>query len=287
MKRLIYIIISIVIAITIASASLPAYGTNKSITLQSTGKNIGSESLTQSADIISTRLKLYGISSFEVKVAADKGQINIHFPDNTDISKIEGLVTAKGDLKFYETYTHSEIGGLFKQDNPLLKLLHHDQEQSSSDPRIGCSSNDDRKKADEYLRSSVPVSNCKLFWGFDSEKSGYCLFALKTTEDGKALLGRSDIESVKIVTGKDGKENIIQIKLKTDAIGVFAVATKNNLNKAIAIVIDDKVYSWPIVKSVIEGGEIEVTGSFTTKEAGYFPALFNSPELPLNFSLLN
>ena len=287
MKRLIYIIISIVIAITIASASLPAYGTNKSITLQSTGKNIGSEALTQSADIISTRLKLYGISLFEVKVTPDKGQINIQFPDSTDISKIEGLVTAKGDLKFYETYTHTEIEGLFKEDSPLLKLLHHDKEQSSSDPRIGCSGNDDdRKKADEYLRSFVPVRNCKIFWGFDSEKSGYCLFALKTSENGKALLGRPDIESVKIVTRKDGKENIIQIKLKSDVIGVLAVATKNNLNKAIAIVIDDKVYSWPIVKSVIEGGEIEVTGSFTTKEAGYFPALFNSQELPLSFSLL-
>jgi len=286
MKRLLYIIISIVIAITLASIGQPAYGTNKSITLQSTDKNIGSESLKQSADIISTRLKLYGISSFEVKMVPDKGQINIQFPDSTDISKIEGLVTAKGDLKFYETYTHTEIEGLFKEDSPLFKFLHHDKEQSSSDPRIGCSGNDEKKKADEYLRSFVPVRNCKIFWGFDSEKSGYCLFALKTSGNGKALLGRSDIESVKIATGKDGKENIIQIKLKSDVIGVLAIATKINLNKAIAIVIDDKVYSWPIVKSVIEGGEIEVTGSFTTKEAGYFPALFNSQELPMSFRLL-
>jgi preprotein translocase subunit SecD len=286
MKRLLYIFISIAIAVTLATYGQPAYGTGKSITLQSTDKNLGPETLKQSADIISTRLKLFGISSFEVKLSADKGQINIQFPDNTDISNIEGLVTAKGDLAFFETYTQNEIGDLFKQDDPLLKFLHHDKDQSSADPRIGCAGIDDRKKVDDYLHTSAPVRNCKLFWGFDSDKSGYCLFALKTNGNGKALLGRSDIESVNIVTEKDGKENKIQIKLKPDAAPVFAVATKNNLNKAIAIVIDDKVYSWPIVKSAIESGEIEVTGSFTAKEAGYFPALFNSQELPQSFRLL-
>jgi len=50
MKRLLYIVISIVIATTIASSGQPSYGTNKSIHF-SHGKNIGSEALKQSADI--------------------------------------------------------------------------------------------------------------------------------------------------------------------------------------------------------------------------------------------
>jgi SecD/SecF fusion protein len=99
-------------------------------------------------------------------------------------------------------------------------------------------------------------------------------------------MDRSDIESINIVTGKDPQDHRIQIKLKPAAISVFADATKNNLNKSIAIVIDNKVYSWPVVRNVIEGGEIEVSGSFTEKEVNYFPALFNSEQLPLNFKLL-
>jgi preprotein translocase subunit SecD len=286
MKSIIYLIVSIVIAITLTSAVQKTSESAKSITLQSTGNNVGSESLKRSADIISARLKLYGLSSFEVKVSPDKGQVIIKFQDNTDISEIEGILTSKGDLAFYETYTHDEIAELFKPDNQLLKLLNHDLELKPSDPRVGCSGAESLKKADEYIRSSVPVRNCKLVWGFESEKSVYCLFALKTDNAGKPLLTRSDVESVKIATNKDSDNPKIQIKLKPSSISIFADATKKNLNKAIAIVIDDNVYSWPVVKSVIEGGEIEVTGSFTEKEVKYFPVLFNSEPLPLSFKLL-
>jgi preprotein translocase subunit SecD len=286
MKSIIYLVVSIVIAITLTSAVQKTSESARSITLQSTGNNVGSESLKRSADIISARLKLYGLSSFEVKVSADKGQVIIKFQNNTDISEIEGLLTSRGELAFYETYTHNEIADLLKPENPLFNLLANHLEEKPSDPRVGCSGTESRKKADEYIRSSVPLRNCKLFWGFESEKSGYCLFALKTDDAGKPLLVRSDVESVKIATSKDSNNPKIQIKLKPSAISIFADATKKNLNKAIAIIIDDKVYSWPVVKSVIEGGEIEVTGSFTEKEATYFPVLFNSEPLPLSFKLL-
>jgi preprotein translocase subunit SecD len=286
MKSFIYFIISIIISVTLTSAVQQTSEGNKSVTLQAVDNHIGQGSLQQSADIISSRLKNSGISSFEVKVLAEKGQLNIILPDKTDIPELEGLLTSKGELAFYETYTHDEITDLLKSDNQLFKMLNRDQEQKSSDPRVGCASNENQKKTDDYLRSTNPLKNCKLFWGFESDKSGFCLFALKTNNEGNPLLVRSEVESVKIVMDKDNKDAKIQIKLKQSAIGIFANATKNNLNKAIAIVIDDRVYSWPVVRSIIEGGEIEVTGNFSAKEVSYFPALFNSAQLPVGFKLI-
>lgn len=286
MKSFLYLIISIAIAITLTSANQKSTENNRSIILQASGKNVESVSLKQSADIISSRLKLFGLNSFEVTVIADKGQVIIRVPAKTNISEIEGLLLSKGELTFYETYANNEINDLLKPDNQLFKLLNHAQEQKISDPRVGCTNTENRKKADEYLKTAIPVKNCKLFWGYISKKSGYCLFALKTDMNGKPLLSGSDIESVKIVKGKDTQDCKIQIKLKPEAITLFAEATKSNLNKAIAIVIDDQVYAWPVVKSVIEAGEIEVTGNFTEKEANFFPAVFNSSQLPLSFKLL-
>lgn len=271
---------------TLTSAVQKTSEGNKSIILQSTGKNVGTESLQKSADIISSRLRLYGIGSAEVKISSDKGQVKISVPEKTDISEIERLLTSKGELAFYETYTHNEILDLLKPDNQLFKLLNSPLVKTDSDPRVGCSITENREKTDQYLRSSTPVRNCKFFWGFESKKSGYCLFALKTNAEGKPLIVRADIGSVKIVTGKDTTDHKIQIKLKPVASGIFADATKNNLNRVIAIVIDDQVYAWPVVRNVIEGGEIEVTGNFTEKEVNYFPALFNSEQLPLSFKLL-
>jgi SecD/SecF fusion protein len=286
MKSLIYLIISIVISITLTSAVQKTSESTKSITLQAIGNNVGSVSLKQSADIISSRLKLFGLNSVEVNVSAEKGQVVILLPEKTDITAIEGLVISKGELAFYETYTHNEIIDLLKPDNQLFNLLNSDKVKNASDPRVGCTNSENKKKTDEYLRSGVHVNNCKLFWGIESEKFGFCLFALKTNLEGNPLIVRSDVESVKIATGKDPQDQKIQIKLKPAAVSIFANATKNNLKKSIAIVIDDKVYSYPVVQNVIEGGEIEVTGSFSEKEVNYFPALFNSEKLTVSFKIL-
>jgi len=72
MKSFLYLIISIAIAITLTSANQKSTENIRSIILQASGKNVGSVSLKQSADIISSRLKSFGLNSFEVKVSADK-----------------------------------------------------------------------------------------------------------------------------------------------------------------------------------------------------------------------
>jgi preprotein translocase subunit SecD len=140
------------------------------------------------------------------------------------------------------------------------------------------------KKVEDFLASGPRLKECKFAWQSDSEKPEACLFALKTSANGNPLINRSDIESVKITDSDDGAR--IMIKLKPSAAGLFAAATRANLDKSIAIVIDDKVYSWPVVRSAIEGGEIEVTGSFTENEVKYMPVIFNTNELPLELKLV-
>jgi SecD/SecF fusion protein len=286
MKRILFLIISIVIFITLISAVNKGSGNTKTITLQATGNNCSSATLNQSADIISVRLKQIGLKSFDINVLADKDQISVQLSDTIDISEIQELLTSKGQLAFYETYTHKEIKDLFKPGDKLFELLNSNLGKNQEDPRVGCVDSEKMDKADEYLQLLNLPKKCKLLWSVESEKSDYCLFALKTDEEGNPLLGRSDIESVKIAMMKDSKEPKIQIKLKPSATGIFADATKKNLNKAIAIVIDNQVYSWPVVRNVIDSGEIEVSGNFTEKQVNYYPVLFNSEQLPLSLKIL-
>jgi SecD/SecF fusion protein len=259
------------------------------ITLQSTDKKVTSDLLKQSADIISVRLKQFGVSSFSVTYSADNGQVKVQLPYNieaSEIPEIEGLVSSGGKLAFYETYTQEEIANLLEPGNHLFKLLNHVPVKASVDPRVGCTDTGNRMNVNEYLSSSVSVRNCEFFWGVETEKSECCLFALKTNKEGQPLLVRSDVESVKIDASDASGDPKIQIKLKPAASSLFAEATKRNLNKPIAIVIDNQVYSWPVVRSVIEEGKIEITGKFSEKEIKYFPVLFNSEQLPLSFKLL-
>jgi SecD/SecF fusion protein len=286
MKSFLFLIIAIVFSITIISA-VQKSSQDINVTLQATSKNVGSDLLKKSADVIAARLKQFGINSANVKILSDKGQILVLLPAKTDLREIEGLLISKGELSFYETYTHAEIADMYKPENQIFRLLTSDQEKNAAaDPRVGCTDNENKIKAEEYLRSAALVKNSKLLWGNKVEKSGYCLYALKTDQDGKPLIVRSDIASINTVVGKDPLDLKIQIKLNSQAAKVFADATEKNLNKSIAIVIDDLVYSCPVVRSAIKEGNIEVTGNFTKNEVNYFPAVFNSPQLPVDFKIL-
>ena len=61
--------------------------------------------------------------------------------------------------------------------------------------------------------------------------------------------------------------NYVSMNMKPDAARQWARITAANLEKQVAIVLDDQVYSAPRVDSVIEGGRSSITGQFTTDEA--------------------
>ncbi len=79
-----------------------------------------------------------------------------------------------------------------------------------------------------------------------------------------------------------------EIKLTLTAEGKtkFAKATAANLNKQIAIVLDDQVISAPTVQSAITDGEARITGSFTAEEARDFALQLKSGALPVPVKLI-
>jgi SecD/SecF fusion protein len=149
-----------------------------------------------------------------------------------------------------------------------------------SGTKIGCTSITEVEKISRYLDKLELNQKCKFAWNQYSDTSSVCLFALKISANKGAVITGADIESAKYNQDK------IQIKLKKAAIGLWSDATKRNINRVIAIVIDNNVISSPRVRSVIDSGEIEITGSFTKTQAGYMAALLNNGELPVNFQVV-
>jgi preprotein translocase subunit SecD len=65
---------------------------------------------------------------------------------------------------------------------------------------------------------------------------------------------------------QDGMPNI-QITLTPQGRTSFGIFTGMNVGKKLAIVVDGRVLSAPIITSPINGGEVEINGRFTVKEA--------------------
>ncbi len=78
------------------------------------------------------------------------------------------------------------------------------------------------------------------------------------------------------------------VRFKLDALGgrKFAEATKANVGKSFAIILDNKVISAPTINEPIPGGEGRITGNFSVEEASDFALLLRAGALPAPLTVL-
>jgi len=285
MKTIIYVLIAVFTFGIIAHSFKSQSRINNSILIQSTDKMISSETLSQSAKIISARLNSFSPGTFKLKAISEIQQIQVISTDNSDFRTVESLLTQKGFFAFYATYNQKQLSDLLKGDNRLFSLLNAKNSTHLS-AEIGYTTVAGVNKVNDYLRSLALNQQCKFAWSQSDEDHEVCLYALRLESTKGAILTGADIDNFKCVQGKSSENNVIAIEFKKPAVAIWADATKRNINNAIAIVLDDQVLMAPIIKSVIEGGKCEIGGKFTQTEAQCMAALGNNGELPVSFNIV-
>ena len=101
------------------------------------------------------------------------------------------------------------------------------------------------------------------------------LVAIKAaTRDGKAPLDGSAVTDARVSYSGQGMNKgnpSVSMTMNAEGASIWARLTKDNIGKQIAIVLDDRVYSYPNVNSEITGGNSEITGGFDVEEATDLP----------------
>jgi preprotein translocase subunit SecD len=92
------------------------------------------------------------------------------------------------------------------------------------------------------------------------------------------------IKQAMVVRGQLGDPEI-HFTLQAQAAAAFAKVTQENIRRRLAIVIDGKLFSAPIIQAAIETGVGQITGQFTTEEAMNLAKTLESP-LPIPVRLL-
>jgi preprotein translocase subunit SecD len=72
------------------------------------------------------------------------------------------------------------------------------------------------------------------------------------------------------------------VEVKLDKLGAdsFGVITTENVGRHLAIVLDKTVYSAPVIKEPIPGGDVQINGSFSFEEAHELAIVLRSGALP-------
>jgi SecD/SecF fusion protein len=127
----------------------------------------------------------------------------------------------------------------------------------------------------------------KFMWSADMERvemnskeRAFMLYAVRIPESGKAKVGGKDIKMAS--TGYDQSSGKITVDLSMTAEGAdkWAVMTSENVNRIVAITMDEVVYSAPRVINAITGGNTQISGSFTIDDAKDLAGLLNGGALP-------
>ena len=178
-----------------------------------------------------------------------------------------------------------EFSRFSRERNPLLALL---DPAYAGGAVIGAATAADIATINKYLalpevRDCFP-SDVVFKWGIKGDKLANgktFLYAIKVERaDGKAPLDGSVISDARATYAQTGANAEVSMAMNSNGITEWAQLTGENVGKCIAIVLDGYVYSAPVVRGKIEGGNSSISGDFTIQEAQDLANVLKSGKVP-------
>jgi preprotein translocase subunit SecD len=83
-----------------------------------------------------------------------------------------------------------------------------------------------------------------------------------------------------------GGEPYVSISFNTEGAKLFDEVTAANVKKRLAIILDNTVYSAPVIQERISGGNAQITGNFTMEEAKDLSIVLKAGALPAPLKML-
>ena len=177
-----------------------------------------------------------------------------------------------------------------KKQNPLFTIFQPTQGNTLA--VVGYANARDTAEINKIiysdLASTIFPAELKLRWGAKPETFGsettsgdiFELYALKIT----TASGRAPLEGDVITNGKDDFDQMghpcVSMQMNSDGARQWSQITKQNIGKAVAIVLDDAVYSAPRILTQIDGGNSQITGNFTIEDTKDLANTLNSGKMP-------
>ncbi len=217
---------------------------------------------------------------------ADSTKAEVAEADSTKTEAPAEKASALDKLKKADAKADKSAEALKKQ-NPLFAVFQPVQGQGLS--TVGYAMARDTADVNKIIYSDIAKqvlpSDLKLLWSakpadFDTKGQVYELHAIKVTEPS----GRAPLEGDVITSAKDGFSQYgqpnVSMQMNSDGARRWAQLTKMNIGRAVAIVLDNTVYSAPRVNSEISGGNSEISGNFTIEDTKDLANTLNSGKMP-------
>jgi preprotein translocase subunit SecD len=102
----------------------------------------------------------------------------------------------------------------------------------------------------------------------------------------RALLTGAYLTDARMQIDSDFNEPYVSIDFDKKGARIFARITGENVKKRLAIILDNKVYSAPVIQEKISGGAARITGNFTSETAHDLAIVLRAGALPAPVNII-
>jgi preprotein translocase subunit SecD len=208
------------------------------------------EAVTQAIQTIERRVNEYGVAEPVISEYGNAGnQIVVELPGVTDIPRAKELIssTAVLELKLVESGPAPDEATLLA---PFAGKAPEGQEVVQGAAVAG------QTGASFYLVNRVPV------------------------------ITGNDLRNAKSTIDQIGQP-AVGFSLKSDGVTKFSRVTTANVGRYLAIILDNRVVSAPVIEGPITQADAQITGTFTQQEVADLSLVLRSGALPASLTYMN
>lgn len=247
---------------------------------------------TEDKDILIDELKIDNLSvSFSVLDADEELKIDEY------LNETQGLDIKKSNSKYSITYTEQEILNIknFAINQAIDTIRNRLDQFGLAEPSVtkqgdekvlvelpGIKNEEDEKRARELISKpanlqlmaidEAKIDQVNSLSEYQAQALGDIILKDANNEEMKYLLKELPILDGEMLTdakvGFDqNNQPVINFTLNSKGAKIFGDFTTKNIGKRLAVVLDKKVYSAPVIRERIGGGSGQISGGFTMQEA--------------------
>jgi len=138
---------------------------------------------------------------------------------------------------------------------------------------------DETHDLDAALKGNIPAGSELLYQDNEDTATGRVIKSPYLVKKRTLLTGEY-LTDARVQIDSQFNEPYISIDFDKKGARIFERITEENVKKRLAIVLDNKVYSAPVIQEKITGGEARITGNFTTEEAHDLAIVLRAGALP-------
>lgn len=248
------------------------------------------EAVERSLEIIRNRIDQLGVLE-PVLQRQGANRIIVEVPGITDPTRIIDLLGQTARLEFRMIKEAADVYGHIREIDRKLGVGLSEKVELSEDGGELEVREADQKYVDQVItrevaRSVIPVGY-ELLWSrpeVSSTKGNvYRLYEVKEKPEltGEQLKdARMEIDQARF------NEPYVSIELDRRGGQIFRQVTGDNVGKRLAIVLDSRVYSAPVIRERIPHGMARITGRFTIQEARDLGIVLRAGSLPADISVV-